>query len=53
MLGYFGLYTISTKLDTNLQGKDLATANWIPAVVTVNLAFLIQLIANYQKRAAI
>lgn len=56
MLGYFGLYSISGELDRLLAQKEGINTDWkplLPAIVALELAFLIQLVKNYRKRAAI
>ena len=56
MLGYFGLYSVSGELDRFMIMKPETVVNYstlMPSIIALQFAFLIQLIKNYRKRAAI
>jgi hypothetical protein len=52
LFGYFGVYTLAGQLDLHVIQKDLAGQSMGPAIAAIQLAFLIQMMANYQKRKA-
>jgi hypothetical protein len=56
LLGYFGLYSISGELDNMFKLKEGLVEAWrplLPAIIALELAFIIQIIKNFRKRAAI
>lgn len=56
MVSYFGLYSISGELDNFIVLKDSKQINWrilLPSIVALQVAFMIQIVKNYRKRAAI
>ena len=54
LLAYFGLYSLAGLLDKHIVQKELASVSGklVPAFVALQLALLIQMIDNYQRRKA-
>jgi hypothetical protein len=50
LLGYFGVYFLSQQLDKFVRVEDMENINIAPAVIGIDLFFVIQLYLNYAKR---